>query len=418
MLFMKYNVNFILVLLFFMACSDDVVNPDQNPKPSNCIPTENQSPELAEINESVGNFGISVINKLNETEEGNVIISPLSIYSALLMLYEGSDCNTYTQIIETLGLGEENINVDVASKYKDFINQVLINNNTTTLKSANVIFSDPNRMTINPDFVSRLRDFYEADSEQIDFSTDEAVSTFNQWASDNTEERIKEVLDEIANDEVLFLINATYFIGDWINGFDDIYTAPRDFNLEDGTTVPIPMMFADALRDNYQDDNLKMVDMMITDGYAASFVMPTQSDMFIKDFLAQEKFMDDYNRVIRDGLTRERLALSLPKFELSGNYSLKTALAQLGMPDAFSSGSANLSRMGSASGNLFVGRVKHDTYLKIDEKGIEGAAVTTIGVAATSVPPPLIFNRPFVMIVRHVETGVPIFIGKIQNPLG
>jgi len=93
---------------------------------------------------------------------------------------------------------------------------------------------------------------------------------------------------------------------------------------------------------------------------------------------------------------------------------MKEILIDMGMKEAFEF--ADFSNMGTFMGSPYLSRVLHDTFLKIDEKGAEGGAVTAVGVAAESAPPTIEFNRPFVFIIRHVETNTPVFIGKLGNP--
>ncbi|MBK8506750.1 MAG: hypothetical protein IPL46_33955 [Saprospiraceae bacterium] len=87
------------------------------------------------------------------------------------------------------------------------------------------------------------------------------------------------------------------------------------------------------------------------------------------------------------------------------------------MEIAFDPNQADFSKLGSApEGNLFISKVNHKTYLKIDEKGAEGAAVTSVGVGVTSLPPHLKFDRPFVFLLRNRDSNTLIFAGKIEDP--
>jgi len=115
-----------------------------------------------------------------------------------------------------------------------------------------------------------------------------------------------------------------------------------------------------------------------------------------------------------------RVILSMPKFELKGKQSLKAPLFEMGIRNAFDQGLADLSMMGESSGQLYITKVLHDVYFKLDESGVEGAAVTTVGVGVTSDPPALgtlNLNRPFAIVVRRADSINPLFIGKIENPL-
>jgi len=86
------------------------------------------------------------------------------------------------------------------------------------------------------------------------------------------------------------------------------------------------------------------------------------------------------------------------------------------MEKAFNEMEADFSKIGTFGGNAFLSRVEHKTYLKIDERGAEGAAVTAVGVGVTSLPPPLIFDRPFITMIYHKPSETLLFVGKIEDP--
>ena len=121
-----------------------------------------------------------------------------------------------------------------------------------------------------------------------------------------------------------------------------------------------------------------------------------------------------YDQIV-DGMKESRIEVKLPKFEVKTKETLNNILQKMGMLDAFT-GAADLSKLGSSSlGKLFISRVLHDAYIKVDEKGVEGAAVTTVGVSVTSLPPQLNLNRSFIYVIRHNESGIPVFIGLFNG---
>ena len=114
----------------------------------------------------------------------------------------------------------------------------------------------------------------------------------------------------------------------------------------------------------------------------------------------------------------ERVLIALPKFEINYKITLNDALKALGMEIAFDPSMANFSKIGSfAERGPYISRVEHKTFLKIDEKGAEGAAVTAVGIGVTSAPPPINFNRPFMIQLVHKPSNTQIFSGIIQNPM-
>ena len=142
-------------------------------------------------------------------------------------------------------------------------------------------------------------------------------------------------------------------------------------------------------------------------------------DRSINEYLNQFSFSElanVYSTLVNDQLQESRIDLSLPKFELKFKKVISGDLQSMGMVRAFQEANAQLDNLGQAGGNLFISRVIHDTFLKIDEKGAEGAAVTAVGVGVESVPPPFVIDNPFIIVLRHIDTNVPIFIGKIMDP--
>jgi len=409
---MKDIIIIFSAILLISSCTKDPVSPPEPVLP--IIECESDAVEVAASDkqaEAVTDFGIKIFQEAVKNEDGiNMVMSPLSIYSALLLAYEGSACNTKAQIMQTLELGDGNQNVEASGEYLNFMNSILPTEEVV-FTFANALFADPSRIDMSENYVAGIQEEYNAEAFEIDFGAEDAVDSINDWAYENTNEKIEKVLDEISNDEIAFLLNAIYFKGDWLSGFSEDLTQDAAFQLSNGTSIVVPTMRTDAQLSNFVDENFQIVDLDIKgEEYAVSFIT-TRNDNPLNDFLTGNNFLQNYNYLL-SSLKTDRLILQLPKFELEGKISLGSILAGMGMEDAFS-----LRRMGTAGANIFITRVLHDTYIKVDEKGIEGAAVTTIGIGTTSVPPPMNFDKAFAFVLRHKATGVPIFIGKIENPL-
>jgi serpin B len=116
-------------------------------------------------------------------------------------------------------------------------------------------------------------------------------------------------------------------------------------------------------------------------------------------------------------LTEQKKEVFLPKFEFKFDDSLKDELAVLGMTDAFDDMKANLTGISDAA-RLVISEVKHKSYIKVDERGTEAAAVTGITIGVTSMPIDNSFraDHPFVFAIREKDTKTILFIGKVMNP--
>jgi serpin B len=110
------------------------------------------------------------------------------------------------------------------------------------------------------------------------------------------------------------------------------------------------------------------------------------------------------------------LDLYMPKFTLDYELQLKETLIAMGMEEAFSD-QADLSRMvEGVSNGIAIGDVKHKTFIEVNEEGTEAAAVTSVDIVVTSMPPSVYVNKPFLFMIREKSTGTVLFIGKIMNP--
>jgi serpin B len=102
--------------------------------------------------------------------------------------------------------------------------------------------------------------------------------------------------------------------------------------------------------------------------------------------------------------------LGLPRFRFSFKMTMNDALRALGMPTAFEAGSADFTGIDSAGG-LYISNVLQKTFVQVDEVGAEAAAVTSIEIGRTSLPPMLICNRPFVVVIHELESDAILFMG-------
>lgn len=117
-------------------------------------------------------------------------------------------------------------------------------------------------------------------------------------------------------------------------------------------------------------------------------------------------------------LQNTRVTLAMPRFEFDSDFSLKDTLARMGMPVAFTE-NADFSGM-TGKRELLISDVIHKAFVSVDEAGTEAAAATGVIVGVTSIPvePPVqvTIDRPFIFLIRDIETGAIIFVGRVVNP--
>ncbi|MFA7550408.1 MAG: serpin family protein, partial [Sedimentibacter sp.] len=269
----------------------------------------------------------------------------------------------------------------------------------------------------NKDFLQANADYYSAYIKSLDFSDASAPDTINKWVKEATNEKIDKIVDEISDDLVMYLINAIYFKGDWKEEFSPNKTREMKFN------APTGKVKTDFMNRRGNIDYLKLNDITgvvlpyLDEQFAFVGLLPAEGQT-PKDLINDLSALD-LARLLKDKEVKN-IELSLPKFESSYEDSLKNELSNLGMNIAFEPYSADFSLMSeNFKKDLYISEVKQKTYIKVDEKGTEAAAVTVVGAEATSMPvelPKIVFDRPFVYGIVDVETGIPLFIGIMENP--
>ncbi|MEZ4900117.1 MAG: serpin family protein [Saprospiraceae bacterium] len=351
-----------------------------------------------------------------DTAASNVLISPYSIQSALWMTLQGAKNNTRSAMISGLQLGDL-VPADVAATYPE-LDASLIATEHTRFRSFNTLFYDANRLTVAGDFRQVMTNAFDAPLNDLDFNQPDAVDHVNQWVKEKTEGKIDKIIDQITEDDVMILLNALTITGDWLYPFPVEATFDQDFHLPDGTTVKTPMMHLDWNLAHERTTEGAMVQLPLRDSnYAALFILP-EADPVQQPELWHQSVRTLFSRFTSQKHDPARALLTLPLLEVSYKVLLNESLKSLGMELPFDPQQADLSGLGTPSrGNMFIRRVDHRTYLKMDEKGLDGAAVTSVTIGVTSLPPVYNFDRSFALIVYHLPTRTVIFDGVIHDPM-
>jgi serpin B len=357
-------------------------------------------------------FGIDLFRITAQAEDENLMLSPLSASTALTMLLNGCNAETYDQIRDMLGyegLTLEEIN----AAYESLVSQLPAIDPEVELALANAVWYRQD-FTVKPPFLETMDSTFGAEIEALDFFSPSALETINGWASDNTNGKISKVLESIDPEAVMFLQNALYFKGTWTYRFKEDQTFDAPFYLEDGNPVNVRMMrslmpvkifsssLATAVEIPYGQQNFSMV-----------VILPTENlTDYLAEFSTQE--WEDITAGIDAIEEPTETEMMLPKFKFEYEKYLNDQLAALGMTDAFIPGLADLS--GISDQGIYVSFVKQNTFVEVNEEGTEAAAVTTIGIEYTSMPGTFTVDRPFIFAIRERMTNSLLFIGKVVLP--
>jgi len=406
--------SYTFIIFAFLIFSTTACNKD-NPDPTQKQPKHIQLSGMAsEVIQGSNHFGMELFKAVAlEDTDNNVMLSPLSASTALTMLLNGCNGETYTQIRDMLGfknMSAEEIN----TAYNSLVTQLLSADEEVNLALANSVWYR-NQFQIHQNYLDIMNNDFDSHIEGLDFNHPDALETINNWASDNTNGKIPKVLDEISGNAVMFLMNALYFKGIWTEKFNSDLTQNASFTLNDGTIIETPMMKSEIASKVFTAENYRALELFYgRKNFSMIIIVP---DNGLSEFI-ESITPEIYNEIgagfdAQPGLND--VSVSLPQFSFEYEKRLNDQLQGLGMEDAFNAAVADLS--GISDVDLFVSFVKQNTFIEVNEEGTEAAAVTTIGIELTSLPgEEFIVNKPFVFAIREQTTNTILFIGQVVEP--
>lgn len=360
-------------------------------------------------------FAVALFQRSAAEKGENTLISPLSVMSALAMTANGAKGDTLAQMEKVLG---GTLTIEELNAYLHNYVENLPTSEKASFHLANSIWVDEPDLAVSEKFLQITADYYGAGVYREVFG-EKTADKINAWVEEHTNGMIKKILDEVSPSTVMFLVNALAFEAEWTSPYSEHAIRTDEFTCADGTKSQIQMMHSDE--SIYLEDKNTIGFIKSYAGREYSFVaLLPDEDISIEDYVANltgEKLMKLWeNKQFTDVIA------ALPQFEHEYDILLNDALSEMGMPNAFGT-NADLSGLGCAmdGGDLYISRVLHKTFIKVDGLGTKAGAATVVAVDAESAeigakpPKTVILDRPFVYMIVHNETGLPLFIGTATN---
>lgn len=373
------------------------------------------TPEEVKLSSSINSFGLKLFTEIvrhPEEKDKNIFISPLSVSMALGMTYNGADGTTEQAMRNTLGYGNMTTN-EINQAYRDLIDMIVSLDPLVEMQIANSIWYRKG-FQVEQDFIDINKSFFDAVVRELDFSNPGAKDVINAWVDEKTNGKIPVIVDNISPEIVMFLINAVYFKGSWTEQFDPSRTYDGAFFLPDGSRKTVKMMFRDSGINYYFDKDFQAVDLHYGGKAFSMTILLPRKNLHVDDLISSidtEK-LDEF----LSSFSESDIQLSMPKFKLEYDLTMNDVLKALGMEVAFDPLNADFTKI-NRLGELYIDKVKHKTFVDVNEGGTEAAGVTSVGIGTTSVPPQMIVNRPFVFLIREKFSNTILFIGKIVEPV-
>ena len=370
-----------------------------------------------ELNIAATDFSVRLLQNTlaSKKEEGktNTLLSPMSVLIALSMTANGAKEDTLKQMENVLGAPITKLN-----GYLGNYQSTTAKDADTKLHIANSIwFTDDNRFTVNDEFLQANANSYNADVFKATFD-ENTLNDINTWVEENTEGMIKNILNEIPEDAIMYLINAVAFDAKWQVPYEIYQVNEGEFTKQDGTKISVDMMHSSEAY--YLEDEQAVGFIKHYEGQKYAFVALLPNEGVTVDEYVSSLTGEHLQTMLRSPQEVTVFA-EIPKFETEYSVLMQDVLKEMGMVDAFDKEKADFSGLGSYStGNIWINRVIHKTYMAVDELGTKAGASTVVEVMAEGAffvedAKEVYLNRPFVYMIIDCESNVPVFLGTYEG---
>jgi serpin B len=376
---------------------------------------------LAELSAGNRAFAFDLYQAIR-SEEGNLFFSPYSLSVALAMTYAGARGNTEQQMAQVLHFTLPQDELHPAFNALDLSLTEQSSGEGFRLATANALWAQKDYSFL-PEFLDTIALNYGGGVRLVDFiepaAREQARQTINDWVSEQTEGKIKDLITEgiLTEWTRLVLTNAIYFKADWEEPFEASKTTEQPFTRLDNTQVTVPMMTQRGMYAYVESNEYQAIEIPYKGGRAVMVILlpkPGQFEM-VESSLGGEQV----NAILQSLQSRDKtlvdVQLSLPKFQYEARLNLAGMLANMGMSEAFS-GSADFSGM-DGTRNLLIAHVVHKAFVAVDEKGTEAAAASGIMQEIVIAPAAtMTCDRAFIFLIYDKQTGAILFVGRVLDP--
>ena len=363
-------------------------------------------------------FGLDVLGAWCRADpQANRVLSPSSLASGLGMAYLGARGGTAQAMAGVLHLPAAGGQALVAGLQARSAALRGLGGPGVTLSASDQVWADPSLPTERT-YLNAVATGYDAGLAQAPLlqHPEQARQEINQAIATATRGQIPQLLlPGSLNGIGWVLTDALYLHAAWATPFDPSETSSDPFTTAAGQQVTAQFMIGGSFRAvntggwtavqlPYQGGKLAMEALLPPAG-AGSCAMPSATALgAMTARLAPGQ---------PGALTR---SIAFPKVNLASQVGMKPVLTQLGMGVAFSP-AADFS--GLSPQVCCIALVEHAATLDVGEKGTVASAATAVGMmptAARVMPPQVLFNRPYLMVVTDRATGEPLFMARVADP--
>lgn len=358
-------------------------------------------------------FGVPLFqNAIKEAKNGeNVLVSPISAWSALCMAEGGANGETKTQMQNVLALSNKNYH----SYLFDYLKNLPAGEGYKVNLANGIWYKNVPYLHVENEFLQYNKTFFDAAAYKAPFNND-TLENINNWVSENTDGMIPSILEEIKEEDVLYLINALSFDAEWKTIYNESEVWKDVFTNWAGKEQTVEMLH--SKESVYLEDENAIGFMKYYKGEKYAFVaLLPKEGTDVKDYVASMT-AEGLNNLLTNKTTAT-VEVTMPKFTTEYSFELNDILKQMGMPTAFNEDEADFSKMATSDlGNIYISKVLQKTFIAVDEKGTKAGAATAVVMAnkmAMIQNKVVNLDRPFVYMIIECEHNEPLFMGTLMD---
>jgi serpin B len=380
-----------------------------------------------DINKCLSNAAFRLLSEVEPNDAGNVLISPYSIDSALGMTEFGAEGETMRQLEATV-----NGNADVygMAQSLNIIREKMESQEDAKWNIANSIWmKDRDDVSLRSGFLNDVDTFYGAEiyTEPFDNGTKDKI---NGWVDEQTNHMIPQIIEEINPDAISYLVNAVAFESEWYEQYEESAIRENmEFTNADGSVSDVTMLYSTESDSFEYAGSLAFAKPYKGGDYYFVGIVPGNDGYEINDESVEEYLQkmvecpDDFTKAFLNRTSDPQVDVMIPEFTMDYDTKLADTYKEMGMTVPFDENQANFRNMFDAEGehHFWINEIIHKTHIEVDRQGTKAAAATVVEMnECTAIYEPVqnyrvYMDRPFVYAIVDGETGMPIFIGYVNN---
>jgi len=383
---------------------------------------------------------VAYLQLASNLKNENFVFSPLSLHSALTLVFLGSKENTktYKELQKSLGglINTETLKYE----YRNYIE--FLNENPEVLYGNHIWLR--NGISIKKGYRETLQEYFYAGASTIDFKSSEAIDKVNKWISKYTNGKINELVRGFNENTLMFISNALYFKDSWLYTFDefdskgrkikDIFQTPQGEKEVEMIELTSATIKHEVFKINNLDEFVKFEAVKIpykNENFDLKIIIPS-SDSNQHSLAKLESFANftyvkdkrtehDFNlfSLVGESEFSGEVRLKMPSFSVKSKIKAKDMFVKMQVNEIFSD-NAELDYITDEK-PITISDIAHEAVIEVTSNGTEGAAATGVELvffsASLGKTREVTINKPFIFILEDNQRNIPILVGRVVNPV-